>query len=136
MAASNQAAQAGAFSQGRRIVLEGGIQGLISTVYFEADTAILIEASRPTLEVVGQYLSANPSSRLLVRSYTAPFGTPGGRDMVSEARTAFCREYYLRNYGIAASRITSEDYASKKEPELITTIWESYRCAELIIIAQ
>jgi outer membrane protein OmpA-like peptidoglycan-associated protein len=120
--------------QGRTIVLEDGRQGLFHAVYFEPDSAVLIEVFRPTLELVGRQLAANPALRLLIRTYTAPFGTADGRYMVSVQRARFCRDYFTQNYNIASSRISLEAWGSEKTPEIVTADWQSYRCAELILI--
>jgi outer membrane protein OmpA-like peptidoglycan-associated protein len=88
------------------------------------------------LDEVGRQLAANPALTLILRAYTAPFGTAGGRHMVSEERAAFCQNYFIRNYGIAANRMRSELYGSDRTPENITLDWESYRCTELIIIGR
>ena len=118
----------------RLITLENGRQGLFSSVYFEPDTGILIERYRPILEEAGRLLASNPNLRLLLRTYTAPFGTPEGRQMVSMERGQFCRDFFMQNYGVAASRITIEPYGSEREPlNIRTDDWVSYRCAEIII---
>jgi outer membrane protein OmpA-like peptidoglycan-associated protein len=108
-------------------------QGLFRGVYFAPDTAVLLETSRSTLEEVGRQMAADPTLKLLLRAYTAPFGTASGREMVSRIRADFCRDYYIRNYGIEANRISSELYGSLREPEMHTNDWITYRCVELII---
>jgi outer membrane protein OmpA-like peptidoglycan-associated protein/invasion protein IalB len=107
---------------------------LLSPIYFEPDSATLVETYRPVLESVRRYLAANPNLRLLIRAYTAPFGTAEGRQMVSEWRADFSRDYMTQN-GIAGNRIRTELYGSERIPEQVTTAssWVSYRCAELII---
>ena len=119
----------------RLITLEDGRQGLFSNVYFEPDTGVLIERYRPVMEEAGRLLAANPQLQLILRTYTALFGTAGGRKMVAEERGEFCRDYYVQNYGIAPSRITIEPYASEKDPEDAKAgDWATFRCAELIVV--
>jgi len=118
----------------RIMTLDDGRQGLFSSVYFEPDTGVLLERYRPVMEEAGQLLAANPDLNLLLRTYTAPFGTAAGRYTVSMERGQFCRDYFIQYYGIAPSRITIEAYGSEREPANIRTDdWVSYRCAELII---
>ena len=118
----------------RIITLDDGKQGLFSSVYFEPDTGVLIERYRPVMEEAGQLLTANPELQLVLRTYTALFGTAEGRYMVSMERGQFCRDYFIQQYGIAPSRITIEAYGSEREPlSARTDDWVSYRCAELII---
>jgi outer membrane protein OmpA-like peptidoglycan-associated protein len=111
--------------------------GLLSSVYFEPDTATIIESSRTIVDAVGRQLADNPSLRVLLRSYAAPFNTVGGQQMVSEERALFCRDYFIRNYGIAAGRISYELFGgSETTPEQVTHEWGSYRCVELIVIQE
>ena len=118
----------------RIITLEDGKQGLFSSVYFEPDTGVLIDRYRSVMEEAGQLLAANPQLQLVLRTYTALFGTPAGRYQVSMERGQFCRDYFIQYYGIAPSRITIEAYGSEREPlSARTDDWVSYRCAELII---
>jgi outer membrane protein OmpA-like peptidoglycan-associated protein len=118
----------------RIITLDDGRQGLFSSVYFEPDTGVLIERYRPVMEEAGRLLAANPQLQLVLRTYTALFGTAEGRRMVSIERGNFCRDYFMQNYGVASSRITIEPYGSEREPASARTDdWVSYRCAELII---
>jgi len=121
-------------SNSRIITLDDGSQGLFSSVYFEPDTGVLIERYRPVLEEAGRLLAANPELQLVLRTYTALFGTPEGRHMVAMERGNFCRDYFVQNYGVTPSRITIEAYGSEREPASARTDdWVSYRCAELII---
>jgi len=115
--------------------LEDGRQGLFTNVYFEPDTGVLIERYRPAMEEAGQLLAANPQLQLIVRTYTALFGTAGGRQMVAMERGEFCRDYFFQNYGISPSRVTIEPYASEKDPEDAKAgDWATFRCAELIVV--
>jgi outer membrane protein OmpA-like peptidoglycan-associated protein len=118
------------------IVLDDGRQGILNSIYFEPDTAVLIESSRPILDDVGMQLEANPALQVLIRTYTALFGTPAGRLMVSMNRARFVLEYFSQNYGVTASRITIQAFASERLPELATDEFETHRCAELIIIVE
>ena len=110
-----------------------GGQRLMDSVYFEPDTAVLIEASRINLETVGRELAANPHLRIHLRAYTAPFGAATGRLLVSQARANFSRDYLIHNFGIQADRITTEIFGSKRTPEYVNDDWASYRCVEFII---
>jgi len=122
---------------GRRDILDTSKQSLFAEIHFEPDTAILIESGRPRLEAAGRYLQANPGMWVLVRTYTAPFGTSEGRFMVALDRARFCRDYLLRNFGISPERIIVETLASERLPEnVVIEEWITYRTAELIMIAE
>jgi outer membrane protein OmpA-like peptidoglycan-associated protein len=108
---------------------------LFAEIHFEPDTAVLIESGRPQLEAAGRYLQANPGIWILVRTYTAPFGTSEGRFIVALDRARFCRDYLLRNFGISPERIIVETLASERLPEnVVIAEWITYRTAELIMI--
>jgi outer membrane protein OmpA-like peptidoglycan-associated protein len=111
-----------------------GQQGHLRSVYFFADSDVLIQDSRFALDEVGRDLAADSGLRLIVRAYTTPARTAEGRLQVSMDRAAFCREYLSRSYGIAASRISSFYYGSERTPVQADDDWESLRCVELIII--
>jgi outer membrane protein OmpA-like peptidoglycan-associated protein len=115
------------------VVMEDGKQGSLIEVYFEPDTAILLVNQRPVLESIGRQLAANPSMQVLLRAYAAPFGTPDGQYLVSADRARFCRDFFMRNYGVASRRIIIEVYGADKNPEHVNEFWESHRCAEFII---
>ena len=118
---------------GRNITLEDGRQGILNSIYFEPDTAVLIETYRPILESVGRQLAADPSLKLLLRAYAADFGTSDGRYIVSVDRARFSRDFFTGQYGISPSRFSIEAYGSDRTPIYATEDWESHRCVELII---
>jgi outer membrane protein OmpA-like peptidoglycan-associated protein len=119
------------------IVIEEGPRGrtvrLLNAVYFEANTAVLIESYRPILDKAGEALKANPKLRLTLRGYAAPAGTAEGRRAVSRERAGYCMEYLARKYGIAANRMSIEYFGAEKRPEFAGASLESFRCVELII---
>jgi outer membrane protein OmpA-like peptidoglycan-associated protein len=119
----------------RRDVTDTSKQRLFAEIHFEPDTAVLIESTRPQLEAAGRLMQANSGLWVLVRTYTAPFGTADGRFMVALDRARFCRDYLLRNYGISPERIILETLASERLPEnVVIEEWITYRTAELIMI--
>ena len=121
---------------GRIITLEDGRQGILNSIYFEPDTAVLIETYRPVLESIGSQLAADPSLKLLLRAYAADFGTSDGRYIVSVDRARFSRDFFTGQYGVSASRFSIEAYGSDKTPIYATEDWESHRCVELILFRE
>jgi len=119
---------------GRNIILENGTPGILNSIYFEPDTAVLIETYRPVLEMVGRQLAADPSFKLLIRAYAADFGTSEGRYIVSVDRARFSRDYFAEQYGISSSRFSIEAWGSDKTPIYATEDWVSHRCVELILL--
>ncbi|MCL2008146.1 MAG: hypothetical protein FWG77_08690, partial [Treponema sp.] len=109
-------------------------QGIMRPVYFEPDTAVLIEIYRPVLELVGQKLISDPELRLQIQAFAAPFRTEPGRYAVSENRAIFCKDYFIQNFGIDADRITYQAFGSfRLSPHVEVGHWETYRSAELIV---
>jgi outer membrane protein OmpA-like peptidoglycan-associated protein len=104
-----------------------------NAVYFEADSARMIERYRTVLNEAGRLLRSDPDLRITLRAYAAPFGTVEGQVAVSAARAWFCVEYFMRQYGIAEARMKIEFYGAEKMPESADDTWESFRCVELII---
>ena len=119
--------------QNRSVILEDGRQGILNSIYFEPDTAVLIESYRPVLDAVGRQLAADPSLKLLLRAYAADFGTSEGRYVVSVSRARFSRDYFAEQYGISPSRFGIEAYGADKTPIYATDDWQSHRCVELIL---
>ena len=107
-------------------------RGFINPVYFEPETAVLLETYRPRLEAVARQMASDSSLMMLLRGYTAPYGTVESRYVVSEMRTSFTRDYLIQNYGISSDRITQEHYGSDRLPEHATADEVSLRCVELI----
>jgi len=105
---------------------------LFDTVYFEPDTAVLIERYRPVLDKAGERLKANGSARVTLRGYAAPFGTAESCVTVSRERAEFCMEYFIKKYGIEKDRIRIEYYGAAKEPVWKDAGMESRRCVELV----
>jgi len=107
--------------------------GILNSIYFEPDTAILLELFRSVLNGVGKQLAADSSLKLLIRAYAADFGTSVGRFNVSADRAQFSRDYLAAEYGISESRFFSEVYGADKSPVYATEDWQSHRCVELIL---
>ncbi|MDR0498089.1 MAG: hypothetical protein LBH42_10780 [Treponema sp.] len=113
-------------------VPESAIQNVI---YFQPDTANMIGGSRHILDTAGRQLAANPTLRVLLKAYTAPFGPDDdARFMVAMNRARFCRDYLIQHYGIRSSRILIEAWGSEREPALKIPPWEAFRCVELFFI--
>jgi flagellar motor protein MotB len=103
------------------------------TVYFEPDSAAVIERYLPVLIEAGELLTSNPGLVILLRAYAAPFGSPDRLMTLSASRAMFCADYLIRYYGLSEERIIIEYFGSDRAPEFINSSWESWRCVELII---
>ena len=118
------------------LTLEDGRPGVLNSIYFEPETAVLIELYRSVLNAVGRRLAADPGLNLLIRAYTADFGTSESQYAVSSDRAIFSRNYLVTEYGISASRFSSELYGSDRSPKYATEDWQTHRCVELILFRE
>jgi outer membrane protein OmpA-like peptidoglycan-associated protein len=114
-------------------VIIDGWQCYLRSVYFHPDSDAIIDASRSSLDAVGQEMLADSSLRLLLRAYTTPAKTPEGRLTVSVDRAFYCLEYLYHRYGISPNRITSYYYGSDRAPLMANGNLESLRCVELLV---
>jgi outer membrane protein OmpA-like peptidoglycan-associated protein len=125
------------------LVIEDTEQGrtvrLLNAVYFQPDSAVPVEGSGLVLDELGTLLLSRPAAAVVLRAYTAPYGTREGRLEVSRIRADFCRDYLQRTYRIETDRIQIELYGADQLPE-----WgrgpegnfvsvESFRCVEFIL---
>jgi len=106
---------------------------LLNAVYFEADSAVMIERYRPILNEAGERLSVNPALRITLIGYAAPFGSEETLIRLSSVRARYCADYLYSQYGIDRSRISIEYHGAQRSPEFRGATWDSYRCVELVI---
>jgi outer membrane protein OmpA-like peptidoglycan-associated protein len=121
-------------AQNISVILEDGRQGILNSIYFEPDTAVLIELYRSVLNGVGRRLAEDPSLELVIRAYAAYFGTADGRHTVSSDRAVFSRDYLATEYGISVNRFSTEVYGADRSPKYATEDWQTHRCVELILV--
>ena len=100
-------------------------------VYFRADSTTLIEEYRYVLDETGQKLRDSPELRITLKGYTAPIGTEQGKTALSAARSWYCVEYLMKNYGIAEDRMKIEFYGADDPTELKS--WEYRRRVDIFI---
>ena len=105
---------------------------VINGVFFEPNSASIIEEYAAILDEAGQKLKDKSSLRVTLRAYFAPDGKEKqvrhstGEPALSAARANICAEYLSLNYGVDPSRISVEHRDAGKNDEL-------YRCVEIII---
>ena len=121
-------------AQNISVILEDGRLGILNSIYFKPDTAVLIELYRSVLNGVGRRLAADPSLELIIRAYAAYFGTAGGRHTVSSDRAIFSRDFLITEYDISANRFSTEVYGADRSPKYATEDWQTHRCVELILV--
>ena len=106
----------------------------LAVIYFKPDQAVLWDEYRPTLDLAGEYLWRNPGASLVIRGYTAPAGTDANRMTLAEERAKYCRDYIVRRYEVAESRIRMEWFGARRLPlSAREGNWSARRAAELVI---
>jgi len=100
-------------------------------VYFRADSAALIKEYQPVLDDAGRQLRANSALRITLKGYTAPKGTDEGMTALSAARSWYCVEYIMKNYGVAEDRMNIEFYGADAAEE--QKPWEYRRRVDIYI---
>ncbi|MCL2602774.1 MAG: OmpA family protein [Treponema sp.] len=104
---------------------------VLSGVYFDPNSTVMIVDHRQALDDVGKYLQDYPVMRITLRGYAALFGTPAGRQAVSQGRAQHVKDYLVQEYGISEDRITVEFFGADRAPELDDGTWEKYRAVEM-----
>jgi len=113
-----------------------GIQGPPLPLRFEPDSTILIEYYRPIVTNTGRQLAADSTLQVLVRAFAVPLRTEESRYLMCVNRARVIRDYFIRYFGIAPSRIILEAYGAEITLDRAMDEQETYWCAELIIIEE
>jgi outer membrane protein OmpA-like peptidoglycan-associated protein len=111
---------------------------IFNPVYFEVNSAVMLEEYKKILDEAGRHLQEKSSLRLTMRTYTPPSGNiewqvrrKDGTPALSAARAAFCTEYLQKNYGVSPSRIKIEYKDIRKIND--ETQSRAFRCVDLVI---
>ena len=89
-----------------RTLLDTGLFNAVRVV-FEFDSAKLLPAAYPTLNVVAEVMQRNPDLRLTVEGHTDSVG-PADYNLALSERRAESVQAYLEGRGIAAERLRAE----------------------------
>ena len=109
--------------------------GLINPVFFEPNNAYLMESSHLMLDAIGRELMSDSSLLLILRVYSAEFDNFENRQMLSDYRARFCKDYLIQHFNIEPHRIVSDLYGFEMIPDHVTMTSDLmyYRCVELIV---
>jgi outer membrane protein OmpA-like peptidoglycan-associated protein len=81
-------------------------------LYFDTDKAELKPASKPTLEQIAAWLSANPKNDVFIIGHTDMQGPVPHNLSLSKARAAAVVDALVKEYGVKKERLTPEGVAS------------------------
>ena len=96
--------------------MDGGIEGLLPSVFFDYDTSAVRPEDRPKLQSAAEFLAANPGDRLKLEGHCDWRGT-AQYNMALGERRANAVFQYLTALGVSASRL---EVVSKGDIEAAT----------------
>jgi outer membrane protein OmpA-like peptidoglycan-associated protein len=96
--------------------LNVGTKTVLRNVFFETDSANLIDASRIELDIVLEFLNSNPTLTVEISGHTDNIGTAAYNQKLSDKRAASVVQY-LRVHGISENRISSKGYGMSQPVE-------------------
>lgn len=82
---------------------------VLRNVFFQTDSANLIDASRIELDIVLEFLNSNPSLTVEISGHTDNTGSASYNQKLSEKRASSVVQYLLEN-GISENRMSSKGY--------------------------
>lgn len=102
--------------EGMGMGMDGGIEGLLPSVFFDFDQSAVRPEDRPKLQSAAEFLTANPSDRLMLEGHCDWRGT-AQYNMALGERRANAVFQYLTALGVSASRL---EVVSKGDIEAAT----------------
>jgi photosystem I P700 chlorophyll a apoprotein A2 len=87
---------------------------LDADVLFDFDKYSLRPEATASLKKVGQVVQGYPNAPLLIEGHTDGVGTHAHNMKLSEDRAASVKNWLVQNYGIPASRITTQGWGESK----------------------
>jgi photosystem I P700 chlorophyll a apoprotein A2 len=87
---------------------------LDADVLFDFDKYSLRPEATASLKKVGQVVQGYPNAPLLIEGHTDGMGTHAHNMKLSEDRAASVKNWLVQNYGIPASRITTQGWGESK----------------------
>lgn len=87
-------------------------KGRVAThgVLFDSGSDRIREESVPTLQEIGDMLTAHPELKLEIDGYTDNVGSAAANRTLSAKRAAAVKQYLVAKFGIAAARLTSRGF--------------------------
>ncbi|MCA8833233.1 OmpA family protein [Hymenobacter sp. BT728] len=95
------------------LTITKGSAMVLPQLYFTQSTAVLLPASRPTLNALARVLREQPALQLEIAGHTDNVGEPALNQRLSEQRARVVRRY-LVHQGIDSTRLTTRGYGGTR----------------------
>ncbi len=94
-------------------VAEVGKSFVINNIYYNSNSADLMEESKVVLKTFAEYLKTNPKMNIEIQGHTDNVGSASANQALSENR-AYTVKSVLEKFGIEPDRISEKGYGSSK----------------------
>ena len=84
------------------------VTNLQPTVLFRQGKSVIDPAQYAPLELIASYMRNHPESKVEIRGYASPEGSPELNQKLSDARAQAVKDALVKKYKIAASRLTTK----------------------------
>jgi outer membrane protein OmpA-like peptidoglycan-associated protein len=83
-------------------------------INFDTGKATIKPDSEKALKEVGRLLTDNPGLKLLIEGHTDNVGDKQDNQKLSEDRAAAVKDYLIKNYQVAADRLSTKGFGDRK----------------------
>ena len=94
----------------------------LSGIYFNTNSARLLDASRPALQAIAGVVKESGQSALVIAGHTDNVGTAEFNQTLSEKRAAAVRDALVAQFGVPPNRVTTKGYGFTKPLESNDTV--------------
>lgn len=94
----------------------------LSGIYFNTNSARLLDVSRPALQAIAGVVKESAQSALVIAGHTDNVGTAEFNQTLSEKRAAAVRDALVAQFGVPPNRVTTKGYGLTKPLESNDTL--------------
>lgn len=87
---------------------------VLKNIYFQTNSSICKDESRPELATIGRFMRQNPTVHIEIAGHTDNIGNATYNKKLSEERAAYVAQELIKSYGVDANRITHKGYGDTK----------------------
>ena len=81
---------------------------VLPNIFFQVAKSDIAKDQLGNVKSIADYMKANPSATVEITGYASPEGNPEANQRLSEARAKAVADYLIKNYKIAANRISTK----------------------------